>query len=171
MVTPRRRKRNKKKVVVAADEEYVQETVGQKELMAVIEEGEWMTLTVDSGASENVIGRDMAPQSPTRPSAGSRAGVKYMAANGSIMPNRGEKDVKVVTEEGDHCTLRMQVTDVQKALVSVSKICDAGHEVTFTKDGGEIKHIQSGQTTKFKRADDVYRLNVKLNTVFSRREM
>ena len=98
--------------------------------------------------------------------------MKYVAANGSVMPNRGEKDIKVVTDEGDKCTLKMQVTDVRKALMSVSNICDAGHEVKFTKAGGEIKHIQSGHSTKFIRVDDVYRLTVKmqnLDAAFSRR--
>ena len=37
--------------------------------------------------------------------------------------------------EGHKCALKMQVTDVRKPLMSVSKICDAGHKVTFTKDG------------------------------------
>ena len=52
------------------------------------------------------------------------------------MPNRGEKDVKVTTEEGHRCVLKMQVTDVQKPLMSVARICGAGHKVTFTEAGG-----------------------------------
>ena len=28
--------------------------------------------------------------------------------------------------------------------MSVSKICDAGHEVKFTKDGGQIVHMETG---------------------------
>ena len=57
----------------------------------------------------------------------------------------------------------MQVTDVREALVSVSKICDAGHEVVFNKIGGKIIHLESGQITKFDRVDDVYRLHVRLS--------
>ena len=129
-----------------------------------------MWITVDSGASENVI-PEMAPQFQVKPSQGSREGVRYVTANGETMANRGEKDVKVMTSEGHWCLLKMQVTDVKKPLMSVARICDAGHRVVFTKDGGSIQHEVSGQTTKFKRVDNVYRLKVGIadeKPVFSR---
>ena len=122
------------------------------------EEGLW--LAVDSGASENVIPTTSATLCPTTSSSGSRAGVRYIAANGETMPNRGEKALRVVTEEGNRCTLKMQVTDVTKPLMSVSKICDAGHEVTFTSGGGYIMHLETKQRTEFRRVDNVYRLRV-----------
>ena len=95
-----------------------------------------LVLTIDSGASENVIGPNAVPNCPTRPSAGSLAGVTYVTADGTLMPNRGEQRVRVKTREGHLCELKMQVTDVRKPLMSVSKICDAGHSVTFRSDGG-----------------------------------
>ena len=76
------------------------------------EKGEDLWITVDSGASENVISDWIAPQFKVKPSTGSRNGVQYVAANGNMMPNRGEKNVKVTTEEGHWCVLKMQVTDV-----------------------------------------------------------
>ena len=63
------------------------------------EKGGGLWITVDSGASENVIPDWMASQFKVKPSTGSRNGVQYVAANGNMMPNRGEKDVKVTTEE------------------------------------------------------------------------
>ena len=108
----------------------------------------------------------MAPQFKVKPSTGSRNGVQYVAANGNMMPNRGEKDVKATTEEGHRCVLKMQVTHVQKPLMSVARICDAGHKVTFTK--------ATGQRTKFQRVDNVYRLKVGVaeeKSVFRRQEM
>ena len=128
-------------------------------------------ITIDSGASENVISEKMAPQFEVKPSQGSREGVRYVTANGETMANRGEKDVKVMTHEGHRCLLKMQVTDVKKPLMSVARICDAGHRVVFTKDGGSIEHEVTGQTTKFDRIDNVYRLQVGLaddKPVFSR---
>ena len=85
-----------------------------------------------------------------------------MTADGTVMPNRGEQRVRVKTREGNLCELKMQVTDVRKPLMSVSKICDAGHSVTFRSDGGEIVDERTGQVTKFNRVDDVYRLVVEL---------
>ena len=117
-------------------------------------------ITIDSGASENVISEKLAPRFPTKPSAGSREGVQYTTASGEAMPNRGEKDIKVVTQEGNRCMLKMQVTDVQKPLMSVARICDAGHRVIFDRSGGVIEHESSGQRTRFQREDNVYRLKV-----------
>ena len=119
-------------------------------------------ITIDSGASENVINKQMAPQFRVQPSTGSNAGTTYITANGDEMANQGEKDVKIVTKEGHKCLLKMQVTDVRKPLMSVARICDAGHQVTFTNEGGNIKHLQTGQTTHFDRIDNVYRLKVDL---------
>ena len=48
-----------------------------EELSAVKEEdGDSLWITVDSGASENVISERMAPQFEVKPSKGSRGGVK-----------------------------------------------------------------------------------------------
>ena len=71
--------------------------------------------------------------------------------------------MKVTTREGQLRTMNMQVTDVNRALMSVAKICDAGHTVTFTHDGGVIRNNQSGEETKFRRENNVYRMTVKLN--------
>ena len=120
-------------------------------------------ITVDSGASENVISPKLAPQFRVKPSKGSAGGLKYVTANGGVMANQGEKDLRVITEEGHRCTLRMQVTDVQKPLMSVARICDAGHRVTFTKSGGTIENVNSGVKTHFNRVDNVYRLRVGLS--------
>ena len=120
-----------------------------------------MELTIDSGAGENVMPEYMAPCTPVQQSK--EAGVMYTAANGDTMPNRGCKRVKVTTKEGQLRTMNMQVTDVNRALMSVAKICDAGHTVTFTTDGGVIRNNQSGEETKFRRENNVYRMTVKLN--------
>jgi hypothetical protein len=133
-----------------------------------MENEEDMVITIDSGASENVISQDFAKSVPIVPSAGSREGVQYVTANGNTMPNKGEKHIPVVTAEGHKCLLNMQVTDVKKPLMSVARICDAGHEVVFTAEGGRIKHLGSGQVTKFQRVDNVYRLRVNLPSGFAR---
>ena len=59
----------------------------------------------------------------------------YVAANGDTMANRGKKVLNVCTKEGQLKRMNMQITDVNKALMSVAKICDAGHTVMFRKDG------------------------------------
>ncbi len=70
--------------------------------------------------------------------------------------------MKVETKEGHLCNLNIQITAVNKALMSVSKICDAGHEVVFSKEGGKIIHCESGQVVNFRRVDGVYRLRLRV---------
>jgi len=48
-----------------------------------------LIITIDSGASENVISAEAAPQAKILASQGSREGVRYVAANGDTMPERG----------------------------------------------------------------------------------
>ena len=119
-----------------------------------------LAITIDSGAAESVINENHAPMIKTRASEGSRRGIEYVNANGATMPNRGEKLMPVKAENGLECLLRMQITDVKRALLSVAKVCDSGHEVTFRKDGGCITHLESGKTFNFMRVDGVYRMEM-----------
>ena len=78
------------------------------------------------------------------------------------MPNKGQKVVRVKTDEGQLKAMNMQITDVNRALMSVARICDAGHTVVFKSDGGIIRHNNTGEETKFRRENNVYRMTVKL---------
>jgi len=64
--------------------------------------------------------------------------------------------------EGHDCGIKVQMAQIRKALLSVSKICDAGHEVQFTRFGGTITHSGTGQVIKFRRSEGVYRLRLKI---------
>ena len=125
-------------------------------------DGEFIDFTVDSGAADTVANKEVAPNVKVVPSYGSRNGVKYVAAAGKVICNEGEKNVRTETAEGHLCGIKIQVAQVNKALLSVSKICDVGHEVLFTKDGGRIVHNETGQIVQFRRVDEVYRLRVKI---------
>ena len=125
-------------------------------------------ITVNSGASENVISEKMAPQFEVKPSKRSRGGVKYVTANGSVMNNKGEKDVKVRTKEGHKCVMKMQVIDVQRPLLIVSRICVTGHRMVLLRDRGFMEHEKTGQRTEFARVDNMYRLKVQCEKGFSR---
>ena len=93
----------------------------------------------------------MAPQFELKPSKGSRGGIKHVTANCSLMNNKGEKDVKVRTKEGHKCVMKMQVTDVQKPLMSVSRICDAGHRVVLLRDGGYTREDRTQNRVRSRR--------------------
>ena len=124
---------------------------------------DYIEITVDSGAAENVMPEHLAPGTKTEYSEEQAAGVVYTAANGDTMPNRGKKGLHVITKEGQARKVNMQITDVSRALMSVAKVCDAGHTVQFTKKGGTIRNEKTGEVTTFRRENNVYRMTVKLD--------
>ena len=71
--------------------------------------------------------------------------------------------VRFLGNEG-RAALKLQVTDVQRTLLSVSKICDSGHEVVFRSDGGYIRDVRTNtKVADFQRANGVYRLEAELD--------
>ena len=134
-----------------------------QEINYLSDAGKGLEITVDSGASENVMGPSMAPTIPISTSPGSRAGVEYLAANGTTMRNQGEKIVPVITQNGIMCDLKMQITDVKRPLMSVARICDAGHRITFDSSGGVIESLDSCVKVPFNRVNNVYRLCVQVD--------
>jgi hypothetical protein len=121
-----------------------------------------MSLTMDSGAAETVTNQAEAPEYDVLVPHGPERNTQYILPSGELIPNRGEKHVKVRTKEGAKCLIRMQVTDVRKSLMSVGKVCDEGHRVIFEQKGGYIEHIETGDKTKFWRKGGVYVLDVEL---------
>ena len=87
----------------------------------------------------------------------------YILPSGAELKHYGEKRVNILTKEGSRCTVRMQITDINKSLMSVSRICDTGHRVIFDSQGGCIEHIETGQQTKFEREGGVYVLRAAID--------
>ena len=77
-----------------------------------------------------------------------------MSACGEKLPNLGEKQMKVWTNEGKPAMATFQCADVTRPLCSVSKICDHGNRVVFEGQGGFIEN-KSGVRTSFKRENNV----------------
>ena len=122
-------------------------------------------ITVDSGASANVMPRRMVRRQRIRPSPGSRRGAHYFAANNGRIANEGECDFKFTTNEGHEKNLTFQIAEVNKALGSVSYLVDNGYRVTFDKDeatGHDISmmfHKATGVTSRFRRERDIWILD------------
>ena len=71
------------------------------------------------------------PATLTMPSEGSKAGVKYRAANGGSIVNKGERKLQGYTSEANLVDMSMQVCDVTKPLGSVRAMLKAGNRVVF----------------------------------------
>merc|ERR1711994_513217 len=97
------------------------------------DEGDWETLelTVDSGAVDHVGPPEAATGFDVQESEKSRAGFNYIVANGSPLPNEGEKHLAGMSLDWKPMKLKMQVANVKKILASVSKLYGKGSRVVF----------------------------------------
>ena len=77
---------------------------------------------MDSGAVDNVTGKDVAKHLSIRETMASRAGVNYVAANGTKIGNYGDKVITGVTGNGLKVSMATQVTDVNKTLSSAYRL-------------------------------------------------
>ena len=88
-----------------------------------------------------------------------RAGLAYHAANGAAIPNLGQAMVAFEVG-GVECGIAFQFAAVERPLVSVSKLVEAGHEVHFGESGGSIVHTGSGRRLDLERKGGVYLLKM-----------
>ena len=68
-------------------------------------------------------------------------------ANGEELPNLGEKNLLVMTEEGTWRGLKAQVAEVSKALQSVRCLVKAGHLVVFGDGEDGCQHYVMNKIT------------------------
>ena len=124
--------------------------------------GEWeeFELAVDSGASETVIPETMIVTAEVIEGPASKRGVEYEVANGIRIPNLGEKRFTGFSQEGVGRRLIAQVCDVNKGLLSVSKITRSGHRVVFDANGSYIEHEQTGESMYLTERNGMYMLKL-----------
>ena len=115
-------------------------TINPETLNSVTQDGwEEIELTVDSGASETVVGEGMIDSAEVTEGWAMKKGVEYEVANGVRIPNLGEQRFVAHTQEGFQKNIKAQVCDVNKALLSVRRFVDAGNKVVFDKNGSYIE--------------------------------
>ena len=95
-------------------------------------------VTADSGAADHVAPLDTANHLELQQTEASRQGIKYVAANGHKISNRGQRKTQGITDEGVPLGITWQVADVKKPLASIGRMCDAGNVALFTKQGGYV---------------------------------
>ena len=106
-------------------------------LSAATLQGEWeqIEMTADTGACDTVIPKKMCEHIPIVPSLQSMREMAYEVANGQSIPNLGERRCLLWTENATEAkAISMQVADVHKALLSLSRCVDMGHECRFGRN-------------------------------------
>ena len=89
-----------------------------------------------------------------------RPGREFVTATGEVVPNLGTKNTKVNTSEGSTCNITFQCAEEDMPVLSTRKLCEAGHEVLYTNNGGLVIDTKRGQTTRFIQRAGVYYLKL-----------
>lgn len=110
---------------------------------------------VDSGAINNVAPPSIS-SAPTVESKGSINGMTYHTADGTRIPNLGQKTLNTYTENGMPVSQTYQIAEISRPLTSVGDLADAGNIVVFGRKGGAIVNPDTGRRLDFKREHGAY---------------
>ena len=91
---------------------------------------------------------------------GARPGVKYEVADGSQIEHLGEKTFTAFTDTGSGHYMTAQVTEVNKALLSVSKLTGKGCRVVFDEGNSYIENKASGKKIPLAIENGVYMMEM-----------
>ena len=128
--------------------------------MEEMQEWEEVEVAVDSGATETVVGEDMIKGVETKEGEAARRGVQYEVASGELIPNLGEKSFLAYGEQGQVRAIKAQVCEVNKALLSVSRMVQAGNKVVFSRSGSYVEDETSGERIPLKEQGGMYVLKL-----------
>ena len=123
------------------------------------EEEEWIEIefTADTGACDTVMPRAMCERIPIQPSLQSLRGMKYEVADGKEIPNLGERRCLMWTDDAIQARhINMQVADVHKPLLSLSRCADMGFESRFGRTMGYLIDEQTGEVVPLARKGNLY---------------
>ena len=119
-----------------------------------------LKVALDSGAGAHVINKRDAPGYSVKPSAMSKAGAAFLAADGGRIPNYGEVTVSMVSHdskgEPHRISSRFEAADVTRALWSVGLICDSGLDVTFAAERALVSDKDGQEVCVFHRTNGLY---------------
>ena len=128
------------------------------ELHVAEDANEWelIEVIVDSGASSSVLPIGMCTNYELQESPGSKCGQCFAGANGDPIHNTGERVLYIVTDEGHHKKLTMQVCDVRKPLLSASSCNANGTFVVLDGPESYMQNKRTGEKSKIHQNNGVY---------------
>ena len=118
---------------------------------------EEVEMIVGSGASGTVVGEDMVKAVEA---VNVKNDIFFKMADGSRTPHMGENTFKAYTDQGHLRHMTAAVTEVDDALLSVSKVVKAGNRVVFDDSGSCIEHKVTGEVTPLFEQRGFYKLKI-----------
>ena len=114
-------------------------------------------MAVDSGASATVVSDEMVKAVSAQ---NARPDVKYEVADGSQIPHLGEKKFSAETECGLPRKMDVQVTEVNRALLSLPKIVNSSNRVVFDSEGSYIEHCETGERSPLEESNGTFAMRL-----------
>jgi len=120
-------------------------------------------MALDSGAVDHVICTDLLPSATEIGEVtGTRVGKSFIAANGQPMKTFGECVLECADDQGKSAA-SFAVTEVSRALQSVSRMCDQGLEVLFTRTEAKVRDPKTGKfVARYARRGGLYTRTVRV---------
>ena len=118
-------------------------------------EWEEIEVALDSGATESVCAEDMLTNVETVEGEAQKRGVQYEVADGTLIPNLGEKRFVAVNELGIQRHMTMQVCEVSKALMSASKVVKARNRIVLDEES-YVEDKETGDRMPLKEEGGMY---------------
>ncbi len=125
-----------------------------------------MEVVLDSGVGAHVANKRCVPGYKVVPSALSKLGAAFLAADGGKINDQGEALLSLITTDpkgaGHAAKANFQIADVTRALWSVGLICDSGFQVTFAAMSASILGKSGREICHFERRHGLYIATVQL---------
>ena len=107
-------------------------------------------VALDSGSVVHVCAPGDIPGYLVQESPGSKRGQEFLMGDGGTIPNLGESQLNL--SEGDHKLQSVfQIAAVTRPLMSVGRICDQGHSITFNAVMAVVHSADGTELCKFER--------------------
>ena len=109
-------------------------------------------VALDSGAVVHVCSPGDCPGYVLEESPGSKRGQQFLMGDGGEIPNLGQKSLNLSDGgTGKNVTSIFQIAAVTRPLMSVGKICDEGHNVTFDATSAVVRDSGGAELCRFTR--------------------
>lgn len=107
-------------------------------------------VALDSGAVVHVCAPEDCPGYLLAESPGSKQGQRFLMGDGGTIANLGQKRLHLSDDDRDLCSV-FQIAAVTRPLMSVGKICDEGHNITFDATQAIVRDQSGAELCKFHR--------------------
>ena len=129
-------------------------------------------VALDSGSVVRVCAPGDIPGYLVQESAGSKRGQEFLMGDGGTIPNLGESHLNLSDQERDLQSV-FQIAAVTRPLMSVGRICDQGHSITFNAVMAVVHSADGAELCKFQRQPGglyVDKLKLRSPAAFGRQE-